>query len=299
MPRLPSVPHAEDMASTLETFSNDLAAAVESAGRSIVAVNGRPRTPSSGIHWRTGIVVTTNHTLQQEDDITVTTLNGDTLAAVVAGRDPGTDIAVLKVPGLQIPVSEPAAAASVRIGHIVLAIGRGITASLGAISSISGPWRTWRGGSIDAFIRPDVGIYTGFSGGALIDAAGKIIGMNTSGLSRGGGLTLPGSTVSRVCDELLQRGRIARGYLGIGMQPVRLSPSSSGLIVLSVEEDGPAHKAGLLVGDILITLEATPLHDTGDLQTALTADLIGKAVMLHIIRGGQTADVSVTAGERP
>ncbi len=287
------------MASTLETFSNDLASAVEAAGRSIVAVNGRPRTPSSGIHWRAGIIVTTNHTLQHEDDITVTTLAGETLPATVAGRDPGTDIAILKVPGLQIPVSEPADAASVKVGHIVLAIGRGITASLGAVSSLSGAWRTWRGGSIDSFIRPDVGIYTGFSGGALIDAAGKVIGLNTSGLSRGGGLTLPSSTVSRVCDELLQRGRIARGYLGIGMQPVRLSASISGLIVLSVEPDGPAHKAGLLVGDILIALEVTPLHDTGDLQTALSADLIGKAVMLHIIRGGQTADISVTVGERP
>ena len=287
------------MASTLETFSNDLASAVETAGRSIVAVNGRPRTPSSGIQWRAGIVVTTNHTLQQEDDITVTTLNGDTLPAAVAGRDPGTDIAILKVPGLQIPVSEPAGAASVKVGHIVLAIGRGITASLGAISSVSGPWRTWRGGSIDAFIRPDVGIYTGFSGSALIDAAGKVIGMNTSGLSRGGGLTLPATTVSRVCDELSQRGRISRGYLGIGMQPVRLSPSSSGLIVLSVEQDGPAHKAGLMVGDILIALEATPLQDTGDLQSALSSDLIGKAVALHILRGGQKADVPVIVGERP
>ena len=287
------------MASTLETFSNELAAATESAGQCVVAVNGRPKTPSSGIHWRAGIIVTTNHTLQQEDDITVTTPNGDTLPATVAGRDPGTDIAVLKVPGLQIPVSVPVDAASVKIGHIVLAIGRGITASFGAISSKSGPWRTWRGGSIDAFIRPDVSIYTGFSGGALIDAEGKVIGMNTSGLSRGGGLTLPASTVTRVCDELSKRGRIARGYLGIGMQPVRLSSSSTGLIVLSVEQDGPAHKAGLLVGDILIALGTTPLQDTGDLQSALSADLIDKPVVLNILRGGQKTEVTVTVGERP
>ncbi|MEP6538627.1 MAG: trypsin-like peptidase domain-containing protein [Bryobacteraceae bacterium] len=287
------------MASTLETFSNDLAAAVEAAGQSLLAVNGRPKTPSSGIHWRAGIVVTTNHTLQQDDDITVTTSKGDTLPATVAGRDPGTDIAVLKVPGLEIPVSELAETASVKVGHIVLALGRGITASLGTISSKSGAWRTWRGGSIDSFIRPDVNIYTGFSGGALIDAAGKVIGMNTSGLSRGGGLTLPASTVSRVCDELSKRGRIARGYLGIGMQPVRLSPTSSGLIVLSVEQDGPAHKAGLLVGDILIAIGNTPLHDTGDLQTALAAELIDKPVVLNIVRGGKPAEVTVTVGERP
>jgi S1-C subfamily serine protease len=287
------------MASILETFSSDLASAVETAGRSVVSVYGRPRTPSSGIQWQTGVVVTTNHTLQQDDDITVAAPNGESLPATIAGRDPGTDIAVLKVPGLQISVSEPADAASLKIGHIVLAIGRGGTASLGAISSMSGPWRTWRGGSIDSFIRPDVGIYTGFSGGALIDAAGRIIGMNTSGLSRGGGLTLPASTVNRVCNELLKRGRIARGYLGIGMQPVRLSPSSSGLIVLSVEPEGPAHKAGLLVGDTLLALEETPLHDTNDLQSALGPDRIGQTVKLHIVRAGQNTTIPVTIGERP
>jgi len=287
------------MGTTLETLSNDLASAVDHAGRSIVSVNGRPRTPSTGIHWRPGIVVTTNHTLQQDDDITVTALNGSPLAATVAGRDPGTDIAVLKVSGLEIPVSETADPASLKVGHIVLALGRGITASLGSISYLSGAWRTWRGGSIDSFIRPDVAIYTGFSGGALVNTAGQIIGMNTSGLSRGGGLTVPSSTVSRVCDELMKRGKIARGYLGIGMQPVRLSPSSSGLIVLSVEPDGPAHKAGLFVGDILTALDDTPLHDTGDLQTALAQDRIGKTVKLQIVRGGQTQVVSAVVGERP
>jgi S1-C subfamily serine protease len=287
------------MASTLETLSNDLAAAVEIAGRSVVAVNGRPRTPSSGIQWQTGVVVTTNHTLQQDDDITVTAPNGNNLPATIAGRDPGTDIAVLRVPGLDIPVSEQVDPASVKTGHLVLAIGRGITASFGAISSVSGPWRTWRGGSIDAFIRPGVAIYTGFSGGALSDASGKIIGMNTSGLSRGGGVTLPATTVTRVCNELLKRGKIARGYLGVGMQPVRLSPSTSGLIILSLEPDGPAQKAGLLVGDILLALNDTPLHDTSDLQTALASDLVGKPVSLRLLRGGKETIVPVTVGERP
>jgi S1-C subfamily serine protease len=291
--------HAENMTSTLQSFSNDLAAAVELAGRSIVAVNGRPKTPSSGIHWRKGVVVTANHTLQQDDDITVAAAGGPNLPATVAGRDPGTDIAVLKVPDLDIAVAEAADAASVKIGHIVLAIGRGLTASLGAASSISGVWRTWRGGSIDAFIRPDLAIYIGFSGGALVDATGKIIGMNTSGLSRGGGLTVPASTVNRVCDELVERGRITRGYLGVGMQPVRLTPETSGLIILNVEQEGPAHKSGLFVGDILLELEEVPLRDTDDLQAALGPDRVGKTVQLKIIRGGHTMTLPVAIGERP
>jgi S1-C subfamily serine protease len=287
------------MSSTLQSLSNDLASAVQRAGSSVVAVNGRPRTPSSGIQWRKGVVITTNHTLQQDEDITVTASGGNPVPATLAGRDPGTDIAVLKVPDLDIAVSEVADAASLKIGHIVLAIGRGPTASLGTISSVSGPWRTWRSGLIDAFIRPDVAIYTGFSGGALVDSSGSIIGMNTSGLSRGGGVTVPASTVNRVCDELLQRGRVARGYLGIGMQPVRVSPSSTGLIVLSVEPNGPAQKAGLFVGDVLIAIDDTPLHDTDDLQAALAPDRIGKTVNLKIIRGGSPTTVPVTVGERP
>ncbi len=287
------------MSSTLQSFSNDLAAAVELSGRSIVAVNGRPKTPSSGIHWRNGVVVTANHTLQQDEDITVAAVGGPNLPATVAGRDPGTDIAVLKVPDLDIAVAEVGDTASVKTGHIVLAIGRGPTASLGVASSVSGVWRTWRGGSIDAFIRLDLAIYTGFSGGALVDASGKIVGMNTSGLSRGGGLTVPASTVNRVCEELVERGRITRGYLGAGMQPVRLSAASSGLIILNVEPEGPAHKSGLFVGDILLELDEIPLHDIDDLQAALGSDRIGKTVPMKIVRGGRIIMVSVNIGERP
>jgi S1-C subfamily serine protease len=290
----------------LQELSNDLAAAVERAGRSVVAVNGRPRTPSSGVHWRKGVVVTTDHTLRQDEDITITITGGTNVPAKIAGRDPGTDLAVLRADGLDSPDSEFADAASLKLGHIVLAVGRGLSASLGAISSVSGEWRTWRGGVIDHFIRPDVSIYTGFSGGALIDAQGRIVGINTSGLSRGGGVTVPAATVNRAVDELLQRGRVARGYLGVGMQPVRFAAAlagtsgfGGGLIVLSAEAGGPADKGGVMIGDVLVSFDGKALSDVDDLQASLGGDRIGKTSELKLVRGGQVLAVNVTIGERP
>jgi S1-C subfamily serine protease len=283
---------------TLQSLSNDLAAIVENAGSVVVAVNGRPRTPSSGVQWKKGVVVTTDHTLRQDEEITVTTREGKTFNATLAGRDPGTDLAVLRAPALDLPEPQLAAPGSAKLGNLVLAIGRGLSASLGVVSSASGAWRTWRGGLVDEFIRLDVSIYTGFSGGALADAGGLIAGINTSGLSRGGGITVPVSTVNRVMEQLLAKGRIARGYLGVGMQPVRL-PESGGLMVLSLEPEGPAAKAGVLLGDILIGIEGDALNDTDDLQAALTPDRIGKPVELRLVRGGVVQTLKVVVGERP
>jgi S1-C subfamily serine protease len=294
--------------SALVALSNDLAAAVERAGASVVAVNGRPRTPSTGVIWRDDVVVTTDHTLRQDEDVTITTADDKTLPATIAGRDPATDLALLRVPGLGASSTQFADGKSVRLGHIVLALGRGVTASLGVISSMDGPWRTWRGGAVDQYIRPDVAIYTGFSGGPLVDSQGRIIGINTSGLSRGGAMTVPVATVNRVIDELLSRGRVARGYLGIGMQPVRLpdqvrsalkTENATALIVLSVEAAGPADKAGVLIGDVMVAIDGHHLGDTDDLQAALSGDRIGKPAVLKVLRAGALQDLTVTIGERP
>ncbi len=285
----------------LQTLSNDLATAVEKAGSFVMAVNGRERTPSSGIHWRKGIVVTTDHTLKQDEGITVTLTGGQSLDATLVGRDPSTDLAVLRVNELDTPASEFLDGSSIKAGHIVLAIGRGVTASLGIMSAVSGAWRTWRGGAVDHYLRPDVSIYTGFSGGALIDAQARVLGVNTSGLSRGSGLTVPKATVDRVVDELTSRGRILRGYLGIGMQPVRIpgAHGGGGLIVLSVEKDGPADRAGILLGDILLSFDGNPLKDTDDLQSVLGGDRIGKTAPVQVLRGGAVTSLPVTVGERP
>ena len=293
-------------------LSNDLAGAVERAGRATVAVNARQRVPSSGVQWRQGIVVTADHTVERDEDITITLSDGRTAPATLAGRDPGTDLAVLKVQGVEWPVAEIGDAAALKVGHVVLAVARpgerGLSASVGVISYLGEAWRTWRGGQIDRFVRPDLTLYPGFSGGPLADAQGRVIGINTSGLSRGGALAIPASTVNRVADQLVATGRIARGYLGIGMQPVTVPdalksklglPTSGGLVVVSVQSGGPAEKAGALIGDILVALDGKPMADTDDVQAMLDPERVGKSIAATVIRGGEVATLTVTVGERP
>lgn len=243
--------HPEGMESVnpLLELSKQLADAVEIGERAVVAVHGRPRVPSSGVLWRTGVVVTSDQTLQRDEDITVTLPGGRNLPATLAGRDGGTDLAVLRLSDDGSGADHAAktvSEASIKAGNLVLALGRrggeGVTASFGVLSAIGGPWRTWRGGRVERFIRPDVNIYPGFSGGALVDVEGRVIGLNTSGLTRGTGVTLPASTLSRVTEELLSRGHVRRGFLGVGLHPVQLPDGSSGLVVLS--RTGWARPAG-------------------------------------------------------
>jgi S1-C subfamily serine protease len=287
----------------LSELSNQLAHAVELGEQAVVAVHGRPHVPSSGILWRAGVVVTSDHTLKRDEDITVTFADGSNLPATLAGRDGGTDLAVLRVTGETTGAAKTVPDASIKPGNLVLALGRrganGVSASFGVISAVGGPWRTWRGGQIERFIRPDVNIYTGFSGGALVDAEGRVIGLNTSGLTRGTGVTLPASAVSRVTDELLSRGHVRRGFLGVGLHPVQLPDGGKGLIVLSLEPGGPAHKAGVFVGDVLLTLGGETVDDTDDVQSHLGADQIGKTVAAEILRGGSRMQIGIVPAERP
>ena len=242
--------------------------------------------------------------------------DGRTLQATLAGRDAGTDLAVLRIDegaGAEAAgVAKIGDSSQLKIGQLVLAVGRtderGASASFGIVSAVGGAWRTWRGGQIDQLLRLDLAIYLGFSGGALVDTQGHILGINTSGLRRGAGLTIPASTVNRVVDVLLVKGRIARGYLGVGMQPVRLPdamqttlvpPTDSGLIVLSVEPGGPAGRAGLLIGDILFALDGAPVRDTDDVQAVLGPERVGQTVRASIIRGGAVQELMITVGERP
>lgn len=306
------VTSSQETTGALLGLSNDLAGAVEKAGASLVAVNARRHSPSTGVHWRPGIVVTADHTLEREEGVTVTLPDGSTKQATIAGRDAGTDLAILKVDGLTIPTAETGGSEDLRVGHIVLAVARpgdhGVSASWGAISALSGPWRTWSGGQVDRLVRPDLTLYPGFSGGALVDARGTVVGINTSGLSRNMTLTIPGSTVNRVVDQLQTRGRVARGYLGLAMQQVRLPdalvtelglPNNKGLIVVSVENGGPAEKGGMFVGDVLIALGGTPVSDTDAVQSALDPEQVGKSIAARVLRGGRPVDLSLTVGERP
>lgn len=311
-----------ETSNTLLDLSHNLAKAVEQASQAVVAVNARPRVATSGVHWRQGVVVSTNHTVKRDEEITVMLGDGRTVAATLAGRDPSTDLAVLRIDGdagaesaTEKTVQHTAKigdAAQLKVGSMVLAVGRtderGASASFGIISAAGAAWRTWRGGQIDQLLRLDLAIYLGFSGGALVDIQGHILGINTSGLARGAGVAIPASTVNRVVDALLAKGRIARGYLGVGTQPVRLPdalqatlvpPTDTGLIVLSVESSGPAGRAGLLIGDIVFALDGAPLRDTDDVQKVLGPERIGQLVTASIIRGGASRELMITVGERP
>lgn len=307
-----------DANSSLNVLSRQLAAAVETVGRVIVSVDARPRVRTSGVIWREGVVVSTNHTVRRDEDITVTLHDGREFPATLAGRDPATDLAVLRFESGEAAaadvVYETADAAALRVGHLALAAGRshpsrGVTASFGILSVVGGEWRTWRGGQMDRLIRPDVSIFIGFSGGALLDTEGRIIGINTTGLARGVGLTIPAATVNRVVDNLLRHGRVTRPYLGVGMLhrvplPEKLREKfnltqSSGLMLLSVEADGPADRAGLTIGDILLTLDGTPIPDSDDAQALLGGKEVGAVTRAGILRGGEVKEVEITLGERP
>lgn len=295
----------------LESLSNDLAGAVDRAGQSVVAIHARRRIPASGVHWRPGIIVAAHHTLQRDEDIAITLADGSSVNATITGRDPTTDLAVLKVDDAKVPVASVADSAGVRVGALVLALGRpgnAITASMGVISAVGGEWRTWHGGTIDRFVRLDISIYDGFSGGPLIDAGGRVLGLNTSGLSRGAALALPVATVNRVVDQLLATGRVSRGYLGLGMQPVRLPgpivqklglPNDVALMIVSAEPGGPGDRAGMLIGDVLTAVSDTAVTDPSELLAFLGGEQIGKTVDAKIIRGGEPKTIAITVGERP
>jgi len=293
-------------------LSNDLANAAEKAGQSVVAIHARHRVPSSGIHWQKGVAVSADHTIRRDEDIQISLPDGRTVPATLAGRDPSTDIAVLKFDAGNLAAAEIGDSPALRTGNLVLAIsrtqGNHVGATFGAISAAGGAWRTWRGGQIDQFLRLDLAIYVGFSGSALVDSQGRVVGLNTSGLARGMAMAIPASTVTRVAQELLSKGHISRGFLGVGMQPVALSPAlrekykwteSRAAILVSVEPDGPAEQAGIMLGDVLLALDGQPIRDTDDVQTHLGPEKIGKPVAATILRGGARQEISIRVGERP
>ena len=300
----------------LRALSDDLAGAVERAGRSVVAIHARPRIPASGIYWRDGVVVAASHTIRKEQDIAVTLADGTRAQAQLVGRDGGTDIAVLRFDSAPtakaLTLADRAADDSLRVGSLVLAVGRpgdgGVTASLGVISTVGERWRTWSGGEIDRFVRLDLAVYDGFSGGALVDAEGSVLGVNCSALARGTPLTIPNATVERVVEALLTRGHVARAYLGVAMQPVRLtrslaerlnlSEAAGGVLVVMVESDSPADRGGLLVGDVIISADGHDMAEPQDVAELLGAERVGGKLELRVVRGGELKNLSLTVGER-
>jgi S1-C subfamily serine protease len=285
-----------------------MADAVERAGRSLVTVHGRPRQAASGIAVAADLVLTTDHALEREDDLTIVTPDGRTLPAQFVGRDPSTDLAVLRVSagGLE-PATQ--AAAPARVGQFVLAVGRpaedGPMASAGIVSATGGPLRTQWGVALERYVRTDATPYPGFSGGPLVDTAGAVVGVLTTGLINGVTLAVPADIAWRVAEALATHGSIKRGFLGISSQPVQLPDGQRagwehpvGLLIVRVEKGSPAERAGLLLGDILVAFDGQALVDTDLLQSLLVGDRVGKTVPVDIIRGGALQKLSVTVGER-
>jgi S1-C subfamily serine protease len=293
----------------LADVSAELSKIVADRAPSIVRVEARYRTPSSGVVWSAdGTLVTADHAVEREEDIQIGLPSGESVAASLVGRDPSTDVAVLRA---QVAGLTPAAwsdAAASRVGNLVLALGRpGKTfrSRLGIISALGDGWRTPAGGELDRYLETDVGMAFGFSGGLLLDASGSALGMNTAGLLRRTALAVPAATLRRVVEMLLAHGRVRRGYLGIGAHAVRLPGAlreqlgqRTGVIVLSVEPGSPADQGGIVLGDVLVAIAGTPVRHLDDMLSALGPDSIGKPVAVRLVRGGAMQELNVTAADR-
>ncbi|SRR6266511_1684273 len=295
--------------SAFKEFSEGLSAAVEKAGASTITVDARKRYPASGIAYAEDLVLTADHVVTREDNIKILLPDGKSLAATIVGRDPGSDLAVLRLAEKGLTAAKTSD--DVKVGQLVLALGRpnseGMQASWGIVTSISGPTRTFRGGMLDEYIRTETTPYPGFSGGPLVNAEGEVLGLNTSGLTRGSSLTIPVKVAWRVAESLATHGSVKRGYLGVRTQPVEVPEAArqalkreqeQGLLVLWLEEGGPAEKGGLLVGDILVAISGQPVGDPDDLFSALNSDTVGKSIAVEVLRGGRPETVNVTVGER-
>jgi S1-C subfamily serine protease len=297
------------MANPLTDFSNGLTSAVEKGGAGTILVDARKRYPASGIAYAEDLILTADHVVTREDGIKVLLPDGKSLAATIAGRDPGSDLTVLRLAEKALTAAKTSD--DVKVGQLVLALGRpnseGMQASWGIVTSISGPTRTFKGGMLDEYIRTETTPYPGFSGGPLVNTEGEVLGLNTSGLTRGSSLTIPVKVAWRVAEALATHGSVKRGYLGVRTQPVEIPEAARqalkreqehGLLVLWLEEGGPAEKGGLLVGDILVAISGQPVGDPDDLFSALNSETVGKAIAVEVLRGGRPETVNVTVGER-
>jgi S1-C subfamily serine protease len=292
----------------LSSFSDQLADAVAAAAPSVVQVQGRRR-PASGLVYADSVVLTTVRALGREDGLHVRRDDGRTLDAELAGWDPTTTLAVLRVPGLEAPAIAPSTSAP-RVGHLALAVARSwsnvVTASAGLVSVIGGPLPTGRRRAIDQVIRTTAPMHDGFSGGAFLDTGGGLIGVTTAATIRGTGVVIPVSIAWRTAATVLEHGSLKRGYLGLAGQPVSLPDTQAGadgrahaLLVVGVTTGSPASAAGVLVGDVLLEFDGHAIESPEELLDLLLGDRVGKPVTLKVLRGGAITELTVTVGERP
>ncbi len=290
--------------SNAQSFSDSLAAAVEKAAQSIVTVDARDRQTATGIIWSAdGEILTADHVVQREDNLNVILPDGSKHAAKLLGRDPSSDLALLKIEAKGLTVPE---FADVKVGHLVFAVGRPdeVQADLSNVIALGGPVRGRRR-RIEAFIQTGVTMYPGFSGGALVDASGRVAGLISSGLVHGASLAIPIAEARKTADNLRQHGSVKRGFLGLVTQPVRLAEAianslkqQTGLMVTDLEAGGPAEKGGLLQGDTLVGVGGQAVTDIEALQSSLGPETVGQAVKVKVVRGGEVKEVSLTVGAR-
>jgi S1-C subfamily serine protease len=286
-------------ASSLQQFSDALADVVLQAAQSVVAVHST-RMRSSGFIWRPGLVVTADEALAEEGDISIALPNGETAAAILIGRDPTTDIALLRVDRIDAQAAA-LQSASVRVGALALTVGAGNggpIAAFGAVAFVGGAWRSLRGGEIDARVELDLSLRRAGEGGVALDVSGRAFGMAVFGPRRRV-LVIPAATIDRVAAKLQTHGRIARGYVGLGIQTVKLDGDDGGAMVMSVDPNGPGAVAGVRQGDVIINWNGERLKDVRSLLRALGPDSVGLAVKLSLQRGGEPREVTLTIGERP
>lgn len=296
--------------SVLADLSNAIADVVKAAGESVVRVEARRRLPATGLIWSAdGVIVTANHVVKHDEGIKVGLADGSVVDATLVGRDPSTDLAILKIEAEGLTPFTEAIKDQIGVGNLVLALGRPgktVQATMGIVSAYGGNWRTHMGGQIDHYLQTDLVMYPGFSGGPLVNAEGQLLGFNSSSLLRGVSMAVPTSTIATVAETLLAHGHVKKGYLGVSTQQVRLPDNmreevgqKRGLLVVSVESGSPAEKGGLTLGDTIVGVEDASVQNHDDLLAHLSGDRIGKKVSVNILRGGKTKKVKVEVGDRP
>jgi S1-C subfamily serine protease len=298
------------MSDSKPSLSSQLAATVEQAAASVVRVTARTPVPSSGVIWSNdGLIVTASHAVVREEEIQVSLPGEREAAATLVGRDGGTDVAVLRVDARDFPPPSWSDLDGVRVGQLALAVarpGRTARAALGIVSVLGGSWRTSDGGRVDRYLETDARLGPGFSGGLLVGDGGRALGMVTSGLGRRVALAIPASTLKRVADSIVKSGRVRRGYLGVGLFPVRLTPPlqretrrERGLIVVSVQPGSPAERSGIQLGDVFVEVNGEPIDQIDGFRSQLDEESIDREVTARIARAGGVRDLTIQVGAKP
>jgi S1-C subfamily serine protease len=290
----------------LVQFSNALVARTALAKNAVAAIRLAYGRHITGMLWQSGLVVASEQSLPRKDEFELVAPGGAVVTAKLAGRDPSTNIAILK---LAEPIAAPSiAAGEAQPGALALAVGAdgsgGASARLGVVNLVGAEWHSSRGGLIDRRVVLDLRLAHREEGGPVFDAAGACLGMSTFG-PRGQVIVIPTATIERVVPQLARAGHVARGWLGVALQPVAVpdalretADQSSGLMVMSVVEGGPAAQAGIVAGDIILSVDGTSTHRLRRIAKLFGADSIGRKADLRLIRSGAVITVQTTIAER-